>query len=238
MKKHVIQAIREHAEREYPRECCGLVLRVDGREEYVPCINRAEGSDHFIIDKQDYADAEDRGEVIAIVHSHPNLPPTPSEADRASCERTGLPWLIMNWPTGEYVELQPSGHVTPLLGRPFAHGVHDCYALIRDYYREKLSIELPDFERRHQWWLKGENLYMDNFEKAGFVTVSLDQLRAHDVLLMQVASAVPNHAAVFQENGTIVQHCVGRPSGIDVYGGYWRKVTVRALRHKELLNAA
>ncbi|UBM12752.1 C40 family peptidase [Cupriavidus metallidurans] len=237
MRKHVIKAIREHAEREYPRECCGIVLRVDGRDEYVPCTNLASGTEHFVLDHREYAAAEDRGEVVTIVHSHPNIPATPSQADRVSCERTGLPWLIMNWPTGEYTMLEPSGYLSPLMGRPFAHGVLDCYAFIRDYYRETLSIDLPDFERRDEWWLKGENLYLDNFEKAGFVSVPPATLCHHDVVLMQVASGVPNHAAVFQENGTILQHCIGRLSGPDVYGGYWRKVTVKVLRHKDLIHA-
>lgn len=237
MKKHVIQAIRDHAAREYPRECCGVVLRVDGREEYVPCTNRAEGTDQFVMDHREFAAAEDRGEVLAIVHSHPNLPPMPSEADRVGCEKSGVPWLIMNWPTGEYVEMAPCGHVSPLLGRPFAHGVLDCYALIRDYYQQELGIELPDFDRRSEWWLKGDNLYLDNFGKAGFVAVPTEDLRHHDVVLMQVAAPVPNHAAIFLEQGEILQHCIGRLSGKDVYGGYWRRVTVKVLRHKDLLDA-
>lgn len=237
MKKHVIKAIREHAEREYPRECCGVVVRINGREKYIPCTNRAEKPGRFRLDYLEYAAAEDQGEVVAIVHSHPNIPAIPSEADRVGCEKSGVPWLIMNWPTGEYTIVEPTGYVSPLLGRKFAHGVLDCYALIRDYYGQTLSIDLPDFERQDDWWLKGQNLYMENFEKAGFVSVPIESLRHHDVVLMQVASSVPNHAAVFQENGTILQHCMGRLSGLDVYGGYWRKVTVKVLRHKDLLNA-
>jgi cell wall-associated NlpC family hydrolase len=48
---------------------------------------------------------------------------------------------------------------------------------------------------------------------------------------MQVASPVPNHAAVYLGDGLILHHLQGRLSSRDVYGGYWQKVTTHALRH-------
>jgi proteasome lid subunit RPN8/RPN11 len=231
----VLRDLRAHAEATYPAECCGLVQIIRGRERYTPCRNVAINAGQFAIDPADYAAAEDAGEIIAIAHSHCNQSARPSEADRVGCERSGKPWIIVAWPTGETQTLEPAGYRAPLVGRPFVHGILDCYALCRDYYRETLGIELPDYARQDEWWLKGENLYRANFAEAGFVEIDNADMRQHDALLMQVASPVENHAAIVLGNGLILQHVMNRLSSRDVYGGWYRKCTRAVLRHRSLL---
>jgi len=47
--------------------------------------------------------------------------------------------------------------------RPFIHGIFDCYTLIRDFFRREHNILLPtNIQRTWEWWLQGENLYLDN----------------------------------------------------------------------------
>lgn len=228
----LIPDVLAHAAQEQPREACGLAIVVKGRLKYWPCRNIAQ-SGEFYIAPEDYAAAEDAGEVVGVCHSHVYIPPIPSDADKVMCEQSGLPWLIVNWPTGTHQVIEPNGYKLPLIGRKFVHGVIDCYSLIRDYYAQELNISLPDFQRADNWWHAGQNLYLDNFMTAGFVRV--DEVAKHDMLLMQVASPVPNHGAVYIGDAQIIQHCHGRLSSRDVYGGYWRKVTSHILRHKELL---
>lgn len=235
MNENTLQAAFEHAEREFPRECCGLVVVVRGKERYVPCRNTAPSEVHFSIHPEDYAAAEDLGEITTIVHSHCNLPPIPSEPDLVSCELSGKPWVIVSWPTRQVYRFEPTGYKAPLVGRVFHHGVLDCYALCRDYYAERLGIELPDFPREFEWWLNGQNLYMENFEKAGFVRVDPSTLREHDGIIMQFASPVANHAGVYIGDNEVLQHVMHRLSSRDVYGGWYRKCTVAVVRHKELM---
>jgi cell wall-associated NlpC family hydrolase len=85
------------------------------------------------------------------------------------------------------------------------------------------------------WWLKGQNLYLDHFEEAGFVQTDTAAMREHDVLLMQVGAPVINHAAVYLGNNQLMQHCAGRLSSRDVYGGGWQRATRMVLRHQSLL---
>lgn len=224
--------ILAHAKAEYPRECCGVVIIFKGREKYIPCRNVSPELGNFIIDKEDYANAEDIGEIVKIVHSHPSESPNPSAADLVAIEQTGIPWIIVNPLTEVFTETSPSGYKAPLIGRPFYHGLLDCYALVRDYYKSELNIDLPNYTREADWWDKGFNLYTDNLEHAGFRRVS--DLQKHDMIVMYLNSRVPNHAGVYLGDGIILHHVQGRLSSRDVYGGSWLKNTWCYARHVDM----
>lgn len=232
MDEAIVAAVRAHAAREAPREACGVVTVERGRRRYRPCRNVSGGDAEFEIHAEDWAAAEDAGEVVQVVHSHPYGAPEPSQADRVGCERSGLPWLIVNHPLGHWTEIRPCGYRAPLVGRAFCHGVLDCYTLIRDYYAEQLGIALPDFARAERWWEKGGDLYRQHFAEAGFAAVETSALREHDVILMRVASPVPNHAAVYLGGQVMLHHLQGRLSSRDVYGGWYQLNTTQVLRHK------
>lgn len=246
------RAIAAHAAREHPRECCGLIVRGVRQRRYVACRNAAGSpSEHFVIDHQDWCAAEDQGEVLAIVHSHPDVPAAPSMADRVSCELHGLPWVILSWPEGDVAHLAPEGYRAPLLGREFAHGVLDCWSLCRDWYRREAGLELPDYPRRDGWWETGESLYEQHYAAAGFRPVPLAGIRRGDMLVMQVGRALhPNHAGIYLGNDWrldsepvqalggdgpfLLHHLYGRLSTRDVFGGPWIERTRLVLRHMRM----
>lgn len=97
-----------HAAREYPREACGLVVRLpSGSLIYRRCVNLSEFDDRFELSPRDYVAAERDGQIVALFHSHCDMPATPSEADRAACTETGVPWFIANIPGGEWATIEP-----------------------------------------------------------------------------------------------------------------------------------
>lgn len=232
-------AIREHAAREYPRECCGLIIVERGKERYIECCNIAESyNENFVLDPRDLIKAEQLGEVIALVHSHPDTGNRPSEADRLQCAASGMPWYIVSvnkqGETSDIARYEPEFYEAPLVGRQFTHGVLDCYSLIRDYYKRELGMELPDFERVDNWWNKGDDLYMEHFRDAGFEPIK-GAIQKHDVILMQIRSPKVNHGAIFLgEPDHILHHMYGRLSSREVYGGWYQEVTRIIVRHKEL----
>ena len=229
IKKQILQ----HAQAEQPKECCGVVCVVKGRRRYFPCRNLAATPDeHFVMDPLDYAEAEDQGEVVAVIHSHPVSNPKPSEADLVACEKTGVPWHIINPLTEEWGYCEPSGHQLPYVGRQFAFGVVDCYTLVRDWYAREYGIQLRDYDRRDKFWEHGENLYMDNFANEGFSEIPVADVQPGDLILMNVCSLVPNHAAIYLGDQLILHHVQQRLSSRDVYGGYYWKNTACALRHE------
>lgn len=225
--------ILEHAKAEFPKESCGLIAVVKGRRKYFPCRNLAETPDeHFVLDPLQYAETEDQGEIIAVVHSHPKTNAAPSVADRVACEKSGLPWHIVNPQTEVWGYCEPTGFELPFVGREFVFGVVDCYSLCRDWYKRELGLELSDYDRRDQFWLRGENLYLDNFAKEGFHPIPLEELQYGDAILMQLESPLPNHAAIYLGDQLILHHLQKRLSSRDLYGGYYLKSTARVLRHE------
>ena len=241
---HVVQHVLIHAQAEEPRECCGVVVLQDAGPVYIACTNLARKSEHFIIDPACYASAEDSGRVIAIAHSHVYEPPVPSLADRAGIERTGLPWIIVNYPLGTYTITRPSGFSADLIARPFVHGVHDCYALVRDYFAGR-GVKLADYPRSFGWWddPHGPDLYRDNFAREGFVQVDagpmdagkLARLKPCDLLLMNIRAHRENHMAVYVGDGVILHHLIEQLSRREAYQEFYQRRTTAVLRHKSFM---
>jgi proteasome lid subunit RPN8/RPN11 len=240
----LVPYVRIHAEAEAPRECCGLAVEVAGAPVYIACRNVAHRAEHFVIGGADYVRAEDTGTVCAIVHSHVYEPPIPSLADRTGIERTGLPWLIVNHPLGTYTITRPTGFTADLLARPFVHGVHDCYALVRDYFAT-LGIGLRDYARTYGWWdeAQGPDLYRANFEREGFVMiepgpmdrVKLAVLQANDLILMNIRAQRENHMAVYLGGGVIMHHLIGTASRREAYQEFYQRRTTAILRHESFM---
>lgn len=228
----IAKKVLAHAAEVAPNECCGLVVVRDGVKEYVRCINEStSGSDRFVISAEAYAEAEDQGEILMVAHSHPYIPPTPSEADRVGVEISGIPWLIVNYPNGDYTVTEPCGFKAPLIGRTFCKGTLDCYALVQDYYAEARNIKLPDYVRPEVWFEIGHSILLENFEGFGFKEIDAEDMEPGDCILMQVGATVPNHCAVYIGDNLILHHVLDRLSSRDVYGSFWRKVSVKYLRY-------
>jgi cell wall-associated NlpC family hydrolase len=235
-------ALADHAAATVPRECCGLLVRlpdgpVVGGLHYLPADNMAAGpagQDRFELDPAVWLRADElRADPVAVVHSHPGASANPSMADRVGCERSGLPWLIVGWPSLAIVQVDPEGWQAPMEGRSFAHGVLDCYTLVQDWYRREWGIVLPDFEREDGWWERGRgmHLYRDGLAVAGFEVVPTIEPERGDGLLMRVAAEVENHAAVYLGDGMMLHHLYGQPSRRERWDWAWQRRTTAVVRH-------
>ena len=224
-----------HAKDQDPKEAVGLLLNIRGKQKYYPCQNLAiTNHQEFILNPEDYVKADNVGEIIGVVHSHPSPPPIPSQADRISCEHSKLPWHIVNPKTEEWGECQPEGYVPDLLGRPWVWGITDCWALVRDYYQQKKNITLLDYDRN---MTPEEFLINPLFEKyaiqTGFRELDNDEnLEKGDVLLMSILHPTLNHVAIFLGD-MVLHHLADRLSCREPYSEWLQKCTGKRYRYAQ-----
>lgn len=234
--ERVKEEILQHTINEYPKEMCGVIVDKEDGQQFIPIpnITKSVGQDErdsFVMCPRVYSSVDEHNKIVAIVHSHPDDTSYPSDHDKMRCNQGELPWVIMSYPDVDMSVTYPEE--TPLIGRPFVHGVTDCWSLVRDFYKQEYNIHLRDYEREDEWWMKGQDMYIENLDEEGFIEITREQLQIGDVLFMQLESPVTNHAAVLVDDGIILHHLYGRPSAKGRYGGYWIDRTTRFLRHRE-----
>lgn len=235
--KEVKEIFKTHALKDAPREACGLVAIIKGKQHYYECKNLSASDGDFILCPEDYRKVEDfvssnSGDIFAVLHSHPTTKAKPSMADLAGCELSGLEWSIYSPVIDEWFSFVPTGYKAPLIGRVFKHGVFDCYSALRDWYQLNFGIVLKDFDRKQYWWENGDNLFMDNFREAGFEEVKDMSLEVGDVLLINFSSFVVNHCAVYIGNDKVFHQTMNRLSSREIYGGWLKKNTRTKLRYR------
>ncbi len=103
-----------HAVTCQPFESCGLLYTVDEEIKYGPCKNIAydNAETSFIIDPLDWVQYEDiadtnNGEIIGIVHSHPNGDMNFSETDISSCNYLEVDFYLVDPQTKTIINIKP-----------------------------------------------------------------------------------------------------------------------------------
>lgn len=228
--------ILAHASECKPHECCGFVVssHIDGQVLYLPSENIADDTiNYFEIDPDDFVKAELIGEIVALVHSHPDSEtekglPYLSTSDRECQLRTQLDfWLVVD------NEIKQFRNIAPLIGRQFENNQQDCRNIVLDCYM-LAGIELPDNSTYEFEWFEHSNLYEEGLVRCGFEKIPFDEEpQLGDVILIQVGAEVGNHAGVYLGNQMMIHHSEGRLSARVPYDGFWFKSTHSIWRHSQ-----
>lgn len=240
-------AVMAHANSVRRQEICGIVTACpsagDGYRYHRIANSASDPARHFHIDPAALAGLPP---AVAVVHSHPAGPPWPSAADLSQAQADDLAWGIAV-PSG-----RPHAGVfwfggdlaASLTDRGYRHGVTDCYALVRDWYRDRHGILLIDRPREWQWWQGEGDLYSAYFGQSGFGRLPAEaELQVGDVALAAVLGARLNHALIHVGDGLVLHH----PAGRDGYDPSrlprtepalrWRRYIRFWARHRDLQQA-
>ncbi len=224
----------KHAEECIPKESCGLLAIIKGEKIYWPCKNIAEsGFEYFVIDPDDWAECEDTGEIIGVVHSHPNDPAIPSDNDKASCDYLGFEWFIYSAFTKEWCSFKPSDFKSGLYGRTWIWGKQDCLSLIWDYFEEKLNLKLKDWPRPRDLKAFAQKPYFQKvLTESGFRKVDINNIQPNDILVMEGIFNKLNHVALYLGDQTILHHTLKKLSCRETYDLEYIKLTKEVYRYE------
>jgi cell wall-associated NlpC family hydrolase len=221
-----------HAREAYPHEAAGVIAQ----GAYVRLDNRSQEPRQDVVLSGD--DLVRVAEADAFFHSHPDGIGCPSAQDMIYQQQLGIPFVILVLPIFDLFAFGDQLPRQPLIGRGFRHGVHDCYALIRDWFVEARGIALPDQPRDWGWWSNGLDLYTEHFPLNGFVAIPpAEATQQGDLLLFAFNYKVPMHGAIVMPPDLMLHHPAGirgvdptRLSGLVPRARFAHLVTV-ALRH-------
>ncbi len=227
-----LDEMQKHFEEWYPKEGCGVLVVIKGDLKWFPCDNVATNEDDFVICSRQYIDISHKGDIVGIVHSHPDASNKPSETDIKYCNVTAIPYYIFSYPSMELNIVQPESLVKKnLYGRDYEFGVSDCFEAARDYYIKKgLSIpSRPLFE--DDWWEKNLNYFTEEYIATwGFKRIE-ENMQKDDLLIFKIRANVGNHCGVYLGEDLFYHHAENRLSCRENIYPYWKKYIIGVYRY-------
>jgi proteasome lid subunit RPN8/RPN11 len=213
-------------------ESCGYVFK---NGDVTECLNRADNPElQFKISASDHlaASRDERG-IAAIWHSHvdsPNL----TEADLRASWQLKIPYLVVNLKTLRFDYYNPN-LPEPLIGRQWRTLRTNCYSLVRDYYAQRLGVELP------MGWLDESKLDEPGYDPVGEnygpffdkMPPSYNLLNG-DILVFRLGTANAMHCAVVTDvnQNLMLHHPLNQLSRYEIIGHSWMKHCDYVLRFK------
>ena len=107
--KQIEAAIKKHAIKVSPEECCGFLVESDeGAIKISECKNISKNKkEHFKISIEDYLQALVDGDIFAVYHSHTKEDSSFSEADEDICNNLEMVSVLYNTETDNFQILEP-----------------------------------------------------------------------------------------------------------------------------------
>jgi cell wall-associated NlpC family hydrolase len=124
------------------------------------------------------------------------------------------------------------------LNIPHKYGECDCITLIRNFYKQELSLEhpIPDYPRDITWIKKFTPTYIDEVLSQYSVKVSLTEMRNYDVIAFKSRKTnLIIHFGIYLTPNKLLHIEHEGVSRIDNLSSYWIDYIHGIYRHNELV---
>jgi proteasome lid subunit RPN8/RPN11 len=221
--------IKEHALKENPEECCGLlVLNRKNILEVFPCRNAAQDKENeFVVCQMDYLKASMNGKVAGIYHSHCIQDNSFSELDKQISSNLKLKNIVYILKRDSFEEYSPENYYNKYINKNFVINQSDCLSIVENYYNEEFGIKIFHYERGVDWdknyadFVKNkltEFCDSENFDKffENFIKIEgIENAKKHDIIVFKYLDNYPSHFGIYLEQGYILHQPRNKKSVIE-----------------------
>jgi len=185
-------------------EVCGFIYLTGNDAKLYPCENISvlDKISNFEISAHDYIECNKLGKIYGIYHSHVIHDSNFSGLDVEVSEECAMPIFVYSKLDKEFNEYYPESYFPDdLIGRNFVWGFSDCYELVRDFYKTKLKIKLPNYDRLDSFDKFNFHFVLTEPEKIGFKKVDIEKVKFGDLLVFDGSHGNSIHLGVYSGEG-------------------------------------
>lgn len=231
--------IKKKSLEDHPNETCGFVVEENNKFKCIPCVNIAKNKEiNFEISGIDFLNIKSKYNIIAMYHSHTNDFKEFSKQDKICSEAMSCDLILYFIKDDTFEIYEPFNKKNnTYIGRYFQLGKYDCFSLVEDFYKKEKKIEFKYDKNFYSQTLENMNIekeVLKFYEDNGFIQISINEIKLHDILLMDTFSFnKAKHFAIYLGDNKILHQPLFGFSKIDNYCNFYKRRTSYAFRSKE-----
>ena len=237
--KKIKNSIKKHSKNEYPKECCGFIIKENDKFKCISTKNISiNPEENFEIQSIDFLNIKNKyKKIYYIYHSHTNENKDFSEKDVNCSDILNIPIIMYNTKYDILKIYEPIKTKQEYVGRYYQHGKYDCFKLIEDFYKNELNITFDydrDFYKKSLTEMNIKDEIFKHFEKNNFEIVKNEDYQINDIFLIDFFGVKdPKHFALYLGDFKILHQPMSGFSKIENYSTFYRKNTFAIFRLKK-----
>lgn len=232
--------IKAHALEKPKEEVCGFILL---QADNTVCVKKTKNENpnrhiSFSISPSAFIENQVQNKILGIYHSHPSGNENPSLHDLNISQELGIPFLIYSVTFDRFfLHFPNSFEPDDLLKRPYIKGFYECTCLLKDYFIQKLNINITRYN--YNYWLpdcdKEANEMLDKVMQSNFKYQERKNIKEHDVIIFQIKKEGRRHVGIYLGNDYFIHQCGNSMSQKTLLDERWQKKIKGVYRHPQLV---